>query len=78
MIRKTIERDSEYTMMLDDVNGDGSVLYIGLALPGTGTDVAGWSIKRYGVTGNITTLDWAVSNSNFDKAWDDRASYSYS
>ncbi len=50
--------------------------YIGEAAPGTPASSASWRIKKYiTTTGEVT---WANGNSEFDKVWNSRASYSYS
>lgn len=66
-------------------NGTDEVpVYIGEALPGTQDSDAGWRIYRYGyvrdpVSGDMLsgTIRYANGNANFDKVWDDRASYEY-
>lgn len=52
--------------------------YEGYALPGTLNGTPAWKIKRIVVAGALTTTTYASGNSNFDKIWDDRATYTYS
>lgn len=52
--------------------------YEGYALPGTLNGTPAWRIKRIVVAGAVTTVTYASGNSNFDKIWDDRATYTYS
>jgi hypothetical protein len=52
--------------------------YEGFALPGTLNGTPAWKIKRVVVAGALTTTTFASGNSNFDKVWDDRATYTYS
>lgn len=52
--------------------------YEGYALPGTLNGTPAWKIKKIVVAGAITTVTYASGNSNFDKVWDDRATYTYS
>lgn len=52
--------------------------YEGYALPGTLNGTPAWKIKRIVVAGALTTTTYASGNSNFDKVWDDRATYTYS
>lgn len=52
--------------------------YEGYALPGTLNGTPAWRIKRIVVAGALTTTTYASGNSNFDKVWDDRATYTYS
>lgn len=67
-----------YKRKFDDT---GTYVYVGTAPCGTATSSSVWQIKRIdSSTGDIL---WAkasgdsVGNSNFDKCWDDRASYTY-
>lgn len=52
-------------------------VYMGLALPGTATDSAGWQIRKNTFTGTtpelITAVLFGSGNSNFDKVWGDRS-----
>jgi len=58
---------------------DGNPEYIGEAYPGYATSVARWRIKKLTYDGsNVTQIDWADGNDDFDNVWDDRASLSYS
>jgi len=60
-------------------NASGFVEYIGLAKPGTATSEAKWQIKKLTYSGtNVTEINFADGNLNFDKEWDEKASYSYS
>jgi len=52
--------------------------YEGYALPGTLNGTPAWKIKKIVVAGALTTTTYASGNSNFDKVWDDRATYTYS
>jgi len=52
--------------------------YEGYALPGTLNGTPAWKIKKIVVAGALTTTTYARGNSNFDKVWDDRATYTYS
>ena len=55
-------------------------LYIGYAYPGTATSAIGWIIKKftYDVNSNVLTALFASGTNEYDKEWDERASYSYS
>jgi hypothetical protein len=53
------------------------LLYLGEALPGTATNVAGWRIMRFDVTAGVQIL-WADGDELLNNVWDDRASLSYS
>lgn len=58
------------------VSGDTTT--IGYALPGTLNAESKWKIKQVVVSGGVTTITYAEGNGNFDKIWDDRATYTYS
>lgn len=55
-----------------------SILYRGEAAVGSTEGSAVWRIRKItlGVDGDVTEI-WASGNSNFDKQWTLRASYSY-
>lgn len=57
----------------------GMTEYVGLALPGSGSDEAKWQIKKltYSGTAVVSSL-FAGGNTNFTNIWDNRASLSYS
>ena len=64
--------------MLDYVGGT-SPIYIGEATPGKLTSVAVWRIKKLTyVGGMVTEVKWASGTLEFDKIWDNRATYTYS
>jgi len=57
----------------------GDITYVGKAARSSATDVAVWQIKRINeVDANTTDVEWADGVDNFNKIWDDRATYSYS
>lgn len=53
--------------------------YIGEALAGSATSSAVWRIKKltYDSNGQITSLIWADSDTNFDNVWDNYDSLDY-
>ena len=55
-----------------------TITYLGHCLPGNAdkTDEAIWRIKRVDSTSG-TKITYANGTSDFDKVWDDRATYSY-
>lgn len=63
-----------------EYDADGNPIYIGEANPGTGKGSAGWRIRKiiYDADGNITDIQYADGDANFDNIWNNRASYSYS
>lgn len=72
-VSNVVETNSlSYDLQVDDT---GTYTYLGNASPGTATSASSWRIKRVvNATGVITHAD---GSSNFNKTWDDRASYSY-
>ena len=55
-----------------------ALIYIGEAVPGTAESAAAWRIKRLTIAGDDdVTEEWAGGTGDFDKAWDNRASYTY-
>ncbi len=69
----------QLTKKLAAVSGTSKVEYIGEASPGTPTSEAKWRIQKLIYDGTFTTgIAWSKGNTEFDKSWDDRASYSYS
>lgn len=64
-----------YNVFLDEASA--TITYVGEANPGTAASAASWRIKRLDSTSGLL-VTWAEGDSDFDKVWDDRASYSYS
>lgn len=56
---------------------DASTTYIGKAAPGTATSEALWQVKRIAVSGTVTSILWADSDSLYDNIWDNRAGLTY-
>jgi len=55
-----------------------NVEYIGEARPDVAPHQAGWRIKKYFFSGNLSTgYAWANGTDLFDKIWNDRATYTY-
>ena len=58
-----------------DYQGQYQPVYIGLALPGTGSETAEWMLRKYLYSTNdlpIATL-FGSGNTNFDKKWSERS-----
>ena len=55
-------------------------LYIGCAAPGSAVSAADWQIKKltYNGNNNVTAVEFAGGVNDYNKVWDDRATYSYS
>ena len=60
-------------------DGSGNPIYLGLATPGTLTSVALWQIRKLTFDGqnDVTAIQYADGDPNFDNIWDDRAGDSY-
>lgn len=71
--------DVEFTIALD-YDALGNLVYVGRAQPGTGKGDAGWQIMKltYDANGNLTDVQWADGDEQFDNVWNDRAGLSYS
>lgn len=76
IIQGALDMGSPQTRRIDFV-GD-TVIYQGEAAPGANESAAVWRIKKvvFGADGDVTTL-WAVGVSDYNFAWDDRATLSY-
>ena len=63
-----------------EVNASGQTIYIGKAAPGTAKGSLGWQIQKltYDANGFVTDVQWADGTAEFDKEWDERATYAYS
>ena len=58
---------------------DNNAIYVGRAEPGSGESELKWQIyKMTYVSGNMTALNWAQGNDNFNYSWTLRSSYTYS
>lgn len=63
----------------NEYDGNGNVIYLGQAMPGTPTSQKGWQILKctYNVNDDLETALWAGGTRSFDKTWNDRATYDY-
>lgn len=71
-----------YTQQID-YNGGTNATYVGIAIPGTSTASAGWTISffTYDANNNPTSITWAQVSSGTPASnliWTSRASYTYS
>jgi hypothetical protein len=66
--------------MLLDYSGTSFPYYLGWALPGTGSEIAGWRICKdtYDANGLMTQRMWASGNAYMDKKWSEHNDYPYS
>ncbi len=69
---------SSETIVFDyDINNNP--IYIGFTKIGGAKSDAIWKIKKliYDVNKNVTDIQYAESNDNYDNIWNNRATYSY-
>lgn len=61
-------------------DGSDNMIYLGKAIPGTATATAAWQIRKmtYDGSDNLTVIELADGNDDFDNIWDNRAALSYS
>jgi hypothetical protein len=64
-----------YTVRLDKVSS--SLTYIGYAVPGSSESASVWMIRRLSKSGNVTTIDFADSDSQFNNIWANRTGLTY-
>ena len=65
---------------LASVDDDDNPEYVGYAEPGTASSAAKWQIRKVTYEANtdtIVSVKYAGGSAAFDKAWDDRDSYTY-
>ena len=70
------DEEMPYSKRVDFITDD--LLYRGEAAPGTLTSQTGWRIRKItiGTDGDVTE-QWADGNSQFNKVWDNRLSFTY-
>jgi len=76
----TLEADAVATFAVR-IDEEGSIIYIGEAIPGTLNAANDWRIQRvtFTVPGEADAdIEWAAGASLFDQIWDDRVSLVYS
>jgi len=62
-----------------DYDGGSDPVYVGYAAPGTAEGSAAWQIQKITYTGGLVTgIDFAGGTNDYNRVWDDRASYTYS
>ena len=70
-----LELEVKYTKLIDQ---EGTISYIGEALPGTANSAASWRIFRLDESNDPDLqIMWASGNAEFIHTWDDRATYNY-
>jgi len=63
-----------------DYSAGTNPIYLGKAVPGTLTSETGWQIFKcaWDANNNLTSKLAANGTNNYDKEWDERATYTYS
>lgn len=70
--------DKPFTQAIES-NSKRQAIYVGEAEPGTAKGVAKWRIKKLTYSSDVVSdIQWASGTADFDKEWDERASYAYS
>jgi len=72
-----IKGDQEASLSVVVDAPDANTTYVGEAYPGADTTAALWRVKRISVSGNVTSIEFADGNTQFDNVWDDRAILTY-
>lgn len=76
--RLKADLEVQYDKLVDE-DAVNSFTYVGEASPGTDKDGNTWRIKRiYELNDGDLEILWANGTANFDKTWNDRATYTYS
>lgn len=68
--------DWKDTVIVDEASA--AITYVGRAKPGSSTSDKVWQILRVNTSGTITTTAFAGGSAEYDKAWDNRTSFTYS
>lgn len=69
-------RNVEESTLIDEASD--TVTYLGFAKTGSATSASSWQIKKILTSGNVTSIQFADGNDDYDNVWDDRASLDYS
>lgn len=70
-----IPKEKERTILVDAASS--STTYVGIGKLGSDESQAVWQIFRINTASNVTKVQFADSNENFDNVWADRASLTY-
>jgi len=63
--------------MVEDNSAANGITYVGYCRPGTTALTEGWIVKRIRVDGNTTEIMYADGSRQYNKAWSERANYTY-
>lgn len=69
---------NEDASAVDDVNGDGTLVYVGYAKNGIADAATGWKIMKVTKTVNVTRMTYPLASKGYDFIWANRATYTYS
>ena len=71
--------EDDFTNALD-YDANGNLIFQGIAKISTAQTAPGWKIKKftYDVNNNLTDVQYADGNDNFDNIWNNRATHTYS
>lgn len=68
-------RSVDEKVLIDEVSE--TLTYVGKSKLSGNTANTEWQIKRISISGTVTTISYADNSDNYDKEWDERASYTY-
>lgn len=77
MMAARLQVTNEDVMAADDVNGDGSLYYVGYVKNGTLDSETKWKIMRVTKTGNVYRMTYPTGSKAYSYAWSLRATYTY-
>ena len=66
---------SQKTIFIEDVGT--AYTYVGEAATKANTAIAMWRLRKMTYTGGLTEIQWANGTEEYDKIWNDRATYAY-
>ena len=73
------DAELNFTQVMEN-DGEGKVIFIGLAVPGSAKSAASWQIRKitYDGIGAATNIQFANSSTAFNQIWDNRSGLAYS
>lgn len=79
-IGQKFQTEKSLAVKMSNYNANGDPKYIGLAIPGTATSASKWKLMKltYDASLNLTDVQYADGNENFDNVWNIRGTYTYS
>lgn len=76
LLQATVNESGDQ-VIVDDVGGAGTTIYVGRAVRGVATSEAKWFISKTTVSGDITLTQHATANGARTVEWDERAAATY-